>query len=274
MPGAQQLPLREAPEDPDVELPVVQACFGGDRHPEPEVRPVRHGDHERAAGDDTVVELHRHARRPIAQCDPDRPRDGHGIALVDPADLAEDRGVHADRTSFEEGHHAGVPRYGLTRVDGPDLTVAEDVGSDVDVALDPEGAGDVHDAAKGQDAEHGLRPEEVLGDEMDGAVAAGRDDDLDTIRDRLADDRPGLVRIDRRTDLGVDAVTLEDPTRSWTLLAGRSAVGRPAAGFQMTRIRRAVAPVSAVALIDAVTDAPACRAPSTRGTGGSGPTGS
>ena len=110
---------------------------------------------------------------------------------------------------------------------------------------------------------------------MDGAVAAGRDDDLDTIRDRLADDRPGLVRIDRRTDLGVDAVTLEDPAEVLDAAAwaerSRQARGRIP---ERARIRRAVAPVSAVALIDAVTDAPGCRAPSTRGTGGSGPTGS
>ena len=65
---------------------------------------------------------------------------------------------------------------------------------------------------------------------MDGAVAAGRDDDLDTIRDRLADDR--LVRIDRRTDLGVDAVASRIRLRSSTLPPGRSAVGRPAAGFR------------------------------------------
>ena len=114
------------------------------------------------------------------------------MTLVDTRDLAEDRRVEPDRTRLEERHDMTVRADGFARIYGPDLAAAQHVGGDIDLATDTERSSDVHHAPEGQDAQGGLRSEQILGDEMDGAVAPCGDDHLDAVGDRLTDDRPCL----------------------------------------------------------------------------------
>ena len=134
----------------------------------------------------------------------------HRIALVGARHLPEDRGVQPDRPGLEERHHPTVRADGLARVDRADLAVPQDIGRHIDIALDAERPRDVHDPPEGQDAQGGLRSEQVLGDKMDGPIPTGGDDDVDAVADSLTDDRAGGRLIGGLVDLGRDPVAFED----------------------------------------------------------------
>ena len=144
---ADELPLREVLEDPDVQAAIVEAGVRRDRHPGAGVRPVgdRHG--QRPCSDDPVVELDLHAGRPVAERDPERPQDRHAVAILEALRLPEHRRVHPDRGALEERLAAG-----LTDVDLPDDAGRQDGGRRGQVARNAEHPGDVHDRATGQDA--------------------------------------------------------------------------------------------------------------------------
>ena len=151
-----------------------------------------------------------HPRWPIAERCPQCPEDRDSIALVRARHLPEDRGVQPDRPRLEERHHPTVRADGLAHVDRADLAVPQDIGRHIDIALDAERPRDVHDPPEGQDAQGGLRSEQVLGDEVDGPIPTGRDDDVDAVGDSLTDDRAGGRLIGGLVDLGRDPVAFED----------------------------------------------------------------
>ncbi len=183
--------------------------------------------------------LEEHPSRTVAKRHPDRAEDGHPVAVVEALRFAEDRGVHPDGSRLEESHAAAVGGLGLARVDHGDPGAGDQGRSSLEIARDVERAGDVHDAAQRQDRERGRAVEQVFGDEADRAIAPGRHDDIDAVRDggshRGA--RGGLVG--RLHDVLTETVAFGERTE----LIRRAAVRRDAALRSRTRVADdAVAP--------------------------------
>ena len=116
-----------------------------------------------------------------------RTRDRAQVPPIERATLREDRGIESDLGALEER-----PSVDDTDVDRSLLAGRDDPGGRIEIAGDPETPGKVHHAAEGQNRHRraAAAVQQLAGNELSGAIAAGCDHGPASVDERVAHSQP------------------------------------------------------------------------------------